>query len=122
VKDTKIIAIVLGIMSTIISPGCGPKERVSSVTSSPMVKPAGCPARQDQPISRAEGSNHLIITLKGRNETIDIMSGTKELRYSITTNSGEVILSKGTKQDLQEEYPEIYKRLEEAIAEIWAGM
>ena len=104
-ENIRYLAVVMSIIFALIASGCGPKERVCSVTHSPMVKPAGSVDLQDQPISSSEDPSHsVIINLKTRNEMISIMSGADGPCYNITNNIGEVILSKGTKQDFQEKY------------------
>ena len=82
----------------------------------------GCAFAEEPSSSRAaapsgkEKGRPVIGTLKTRNETITIMSGSDGPLYTVTDKNGSVVFRELTPKELQARNPQIHRYIEGAIA------
>jgi hypothetical protein len=62
------------------------------------------------------GSGPAIVHIVSRDQTLTIRSGASELRYSVTSSDGKILVANVSAQDLANSHPELYRQYHQFIA------
>lgn len=79
------------------------------------------PEKRNDTVKKPKSGRPSLGQFKGRNHTVTIHSGEKELLFTITSADGEVLAAELSAGQLERGHPELYRIYESAVGRLWAG-